>query len=80
MDDALDKELRQAAITASKFCTPQLHVISFHYSPPTGWMCMIQESRMVDASVGVGAKPSKALLKAMEELVERRSQEYEDQG
>lgn len=75
MDNALDAELRGAAGTASKYCTPQLHVISFSYAPRIGWRCLIQESRFVPVSIGIGAEPSEAFNEALRDLVERREQE-----
>ncbi len=78
MDDELDKQLRQAASTASRYCFPQLHVISFSYAPVFGWRCLIQESRFVSVCVGVAAKPSMAFNEALRELVDRRSQELDE--
>ncbi len=78
MDDELDVQLRQAAAMASQYCSPQLHVISFTYSPPTGWRCIIQESRFVSVCVGVAGSPSTAFNEALRELVTRRSQELHE--
>ena len=79
MDDALDVELRRAAAMASKYCLPQLHVISFSYAPPLGWRCLIQESRFVSVCVGTAAEPSLAFNEALQELVIRRSQEIDEE-
>lgn len=78
MDDELDKQLRQAASTASKYCSPQLNVIAFSYSPVTGWHCLIQEARLASVCVGVAAKPSMAFNEALSELVNRRTQELDE--
>lgn len=78
MGDALDMELRRAAAMASKYCSPQLHVISFSYAPPLGWRCLIQESRFVSVCVGTAAEPSTAFNEALQELVARRNQELNE--
>ncbi len=78
MDDELDKQLRRARAMASKYCSPQLHVISFSYAPVLGWRCLIQESRFVSVCVGTAAKPSEAFKEALSELVDRRSQELDE--
>lgn len=81
MDNALDEELGYIVETVSKLCVPQLHVISFSYAPPIGWRCMIQESRFVEAAMGLGAEPSAAFTAATNDLVERRVKEIdENQG
>ena len=78
MANALDVELRGAAGTASKYCTPQLHVISFSYAPRIGWRCIIQESRFVAVCIGIGAEPSEAFNEALRDLVTRRKQELDE--
>ena len=81
MDNALDVELRHCAEMAAKFCEPQLHVIGFSYAPPTGWRCIIQESRFVPVSIGIGAEPSAAFNTALRDLITRRNNEInENQG